>query len=77
MLSIKAPSQLYKEVHATSYAMLGLTGDQVVNQALDSRLEREATWTRKSSTVCITDKMFQENIAQNNIVRPTTENKAE
>ena len=77
MLSIKAPSQLYKEVHATPYAMLRLKGDQVLNQALDSRLEREATWTRKSSTVCNTDKMFQENIAQNNIVRPTTENKAE
>ena len=62
MLNIKAPSQLYKEAHATSYAMLRLKGDQVVNQALDSRLEREATWTRKSATVCNADKMFQENI---------------
>ena len=59
MLSIKAPSQLYKETHASGYAMLRMKGDNVVNQALDSRLERERTWTRKTSTVCNSDKMYQ------------------
>ena len=77
MLSVKAPSQLYKETHASSYAMLRMKGDIVVNQALDSRLEREGTWTKKSSTVCQSDKIYQDNLANNKFVTPTTETQRE
>jgi hypothetical protein len=59
MLSIKTPSQMYKEAHAGNYAMIRTKGDEVVNHALDSRLEREAAWTKKHSTTVQVHKMWQ------------------
>ena len=77
MLGIKNPSQLYKEAHAGSYAMIRLKGDKTVNHALDSRLERESTWKRKSSSTVDADKIFQENVESKKISIPTTETVAE
>ena len=54
--------------------MKRIKGDNIVNQALDSRIERESNWKRKYSTTCKADKVFQENIEKAAIVKPTTEN---
>ena len=42
MLSMKSPSQLYKEAHIGTYTMIRLKVDQLVNHALDS------LWLKKS-----------------------------
>ena len=62
MLGMKAPSQMYKEAHAGVHTMIRMKGDEVVNHALDSRIEREPRWTRKSSTICEARKILQDNI---------------
>ena len=51
MLNIKTPSKLYKEAQALTYAIIRIKGDNIVNHALDSRIERESIWTKKYSTV--------------------------
>ena len=58
LLCIKAPSQVYQESHTSTYTMIRLKGDKVVNQVLDSRLGRESTWLNKSSTVVKADGVF-------------------
>ena len=58
-LAIKAPFQLYKEAHAGTYAMIRTKGDKLVDHALDSWVERESTWTKKSSTTCDVDLIFK------------------
>ena len=73
MLSTKMPSQLYKEAHAGNFATIRSKGDSVVNHALDSRLERESSWTRKYSTVNHMQTLWQENIDKNTITLPHTE----
>ena len=68
MLNIKTPSNLYLEAHAGSYASIRLKGDEIVNHALDTRLERESEWSRKFSTIKTVDKIFKENVQANKIV---------
>ena len=78
MLGIKTPSQLYHEAHSSSYAMMRIKGDQLVNHALDSRLERESQWKRKSSTIVQADKIFNkitDTIEINNPLHETEKNK--
>ena len=60
MLNFKTPSQLYEEVHGGNHVAMRTKGDQNVNHALDSRIERESQWTNKSFTVCSMEKMWQE-----------------
>jgi hypothetical protein len=74
MLGLKAPSQLYKEAHAGSYTMIRMKGDDLVNHALDSQLERESEWTNKSSTICAVNTMYEDNIASNKTIPPSTKN---
>ena len=57
--------------------MIRLKGDNTVNHALDSRLERESTWKRKSSSTVNANKIFQENVENNKIRIPTTETVAQ
>lgn len=64
MLNIKTPSQVYNEAHAGSYAIVRSKGDEIVNHALDSRLERESRWTRKHSTVVSMQEMWKYNIEE-------------
>ena len=73
MLGLKAPSQMYMEAHAGNYALMRLKGDDRVNHALDSRLERENKWKRKFSTVKEADKIFKENRTNRNIITNTDE----
>ena len=42
MLNIKCPSQIYNEAHAGSHAIIRSKGDNIVNHALDSRIQRES-----------------------------------
>ena len=48
-LHIKSFSQIYKESHAISHATSRVKADSVVNIALDQKVQREQSWTRKSS----------------------------
>ena len=70
MLSIKMPSQLYKEAHAGNYALIRSKGDELVNHAMDSRLERESAWSKKHSTVASMHQMWQENLNKKKIQDP-------
>ena len=49
--SIKTVRHLYQESQACAYVSSRLKADALVNTALDSRLEREKTWTRKKSII--------------------------
>ena len=77
LLGIKAPSQVYQEAHTSTYTMIRLKGDKVVNQALDSRLGRESAWTNKSSTIVKADGVFKKNIENKKITFPTEESESE
>lgn len=57
--------------------MIRTKGYIIVNHALDSRVERESTWTTKYSTVCEADKLYRENILNQTIFPPTTEHEKE
>ena len=70
MLGVKMPSQLYIEAHAGTYSAIRLKGDELVNHAVDSRLERESNWTRKFSTVSKVHNIFQENVLSGQIAFP-------
>ena len=70
MLKTKMPPQLYLEAHAGNHAMARSKGYQIVNHALDSRLERESVWKKKHSTVTEMQQMWQDKLDQNNIGNP-------
>ena len=70
MIMMKAPSQLYKEANAGVYTMIRMKGLELVNNALDSRLNRELKWSRKSLTTCEANIIFQDNINKQNINGP-------
>ena len=48
--NIPAASEIYKEAHNTSHLNSSLTGDWLVNHALDSKIARETSWSNKYST---------------------------
>ena len=68
LLSVKSPSQLYKEGHAGNYSLMRIKGDKIVNQALDSRLERESNWINKSSTILQCHQILEQNIQNEMII---------
>ena len=43
LLNMKTPSQLYKEGHASNYALIRYKGDNLVNHLVDAKIEREKT----------------------------------
>ena len=55
LLNVKQPSQLYHEGHASNMLLMRLRCDTTVNQCIDSKLERERLWTKKSSTAVKSD----------------------
>ena len=67
MLNMKSPSQIYNEAHTGNHAIIRSKGDNIVNHALDSRIERESVWTRKHSTVVTMQEMWKNNIEQDKI----------
>ena len=48
--------------------MIRLKGEKVVNQAIDSRLERESSCFKKSSTVVQANCIFQKSIDSQKII---------
>ena len=48
-LGIKSLSLIYKEAHAISHATSRVKADEIVNKALDCKVERKKAWTRKDS----------------------------
>ena len=76
VLGLKTPSQLYHEGHAGNYTIMRLKGDEIVNHTLNSRLERENNWTVKSSTISFCDQVLNNNVENDKIFIPTTENTA-
>ena len=59
-LNIPSISQLYKESHALTHTSTRLKGDRTVNNIIDKKIAREQEWTRKSSTACTSEALFQE-----------------
>ena len=60
ILGIKRPSQVYLEGHLGAHLQSRLLGDKDVQEALQTRLDREGKWTRKSSTTIQCEEIFQE-----------------
>ena len=52
--------------------MIRSKGDELVNHAIDSRLERESSWSKKYSTVSQMHKLWQENLDENKVQNPST-----
>ena len=50
-MAIPRFSDVYWKANCSAYSRSRLAGDKLVNQALDSTLERESKWTTKQSTV--------------------------
>ena len=71
LLSVKTPSQLYMEGHAGNYTLMRIKGDKTVNHTLDSRLERESSWTQKSSTIVQCQQLLEKNIENDSIFIPS------
>ena len=71
LLSVKTPSQLYMEGHAGNYTLMRIKGDEIVNHTLDSRLERESSWTQKSSTIVQCHRLLEQNIQNDKIFIPS------
>ena len=49
--AIKTVKELYEESHAVAYTSTRLKGDSLVNHAMDTKLDRESTWSSKASTM--------------------------
>ena len=58
-LNIKSLSHIYKEAHAVSHTNSRLKADRAVNVALESRVAREASWTRKGSITSYSENHYQ------------------
>ena len=59
-MNIPSISHLYKEAHALTHASTRLKGDRKVNNIIDIKIAREGEWTRKTSSVCTSEALFQE-----------------
>ena len=70
LLKVKQPSQLYLEGHAGNMLLMRLKRDPVVNACIDSKIERESTWRKKSSTAVKCDQLVAPVVE--NSVRPAT-----
>ncbi len=57
--SIKSIQELYEECHTIAYTSTKIKGDDIVNHALDTKLQREQSWSSKHSTICQSASNFQ------------------
>ena len=76
LLNIKQPSQVYLEGHASNMLLMRMKGDTTVNACIDSKLERETKWSKKSSTSAKSQDLIATIVENNNLEarqdRPTT-----
>ena len=73
LLKVKQPSQIYKEGHAGNVTLMKLKGDNTVNTCLNSKLNREAHWKKKSSTAVECNTIFESLVATNAIITTTSQ----
>ena len=59
LLNMKTPSQLYKEGHASNYALIRYKGDNLVNHLVDAKIEREKNWKKKFSPIIYAKNIFE------------------
>ncbi len=59
-LDIPSVRSLYLQSHATAHASSRLKADSTVNAALDSKINRETSWSRKFSTAVYCENKFNE-----------------
>jgi hypothetical protein len=57
--AIPSITYLYQQCQTNAYTSSRLKADRTVNAALDSKLAREQTWTRKFSTTCYADNQLK------------------
>ena len=74
-LDIKSISQLYKESQTCAFISSRIKADPLVNNALDSRLNREKTWKRKSSIVVEANNVMKNLTDKTNLVSAKKEAK--
>ena len=58
-LDIKSISDLYREAHLTAHISSRVKGGPLVNHCLDTRLNREQSWTRKKSITHESESVFK------------------
>ena len=63
LLNIKQPPQVYHEGHTGNLALMQIKGDTTVQACIQSKIQRESKWTKKSSTVCKSSKMIAQIVA--------------
>ena len=63
-LAIPRLSDVYWKANCSAYSRSRLLGDEVVNHALDSTLERESKWTAKQSTVTVCQSVHEKLLNQ-------------
>ena len=63
LLNVKQPSKLYYEGHASNMLLMTMNGDITVNKCMESKLERESQWKRKSSTAVISNSIVAQVVA--------------
>ena len=68
---IKTVCELYEECHTTTYIATRMKGDNTVNHALDSKLNRESKWTHKSSTIVTSHSTMKKSVTKDNNNDPT------
>jgi hypothetical protein len=73
LIGVKQPSQLYIEGHTSNMLLMRLKGDKSVNSCLDSKIERESQWKKKSST-CVKSDTIVAQVVENNLIARNTYN---
>ena len=71
LLGVKPVSQVYLEGHLGAYINTKLVADEDTREALKSAEEREAVWTKKSSTIIQCKEIFTEMKEEENCRIPT------
>ncbi len=57
--AIKSIPELYEECHSIAFTSTKVKGDSLVNHAMETKLEREQTWSNKQSTIKLSVSTFQ------------------
>ena len=64
-LDITSISTLYKTTMTQAYTRIRILGDETVNSALQSKLDRKKNWLRKNSVTDYAEKMFHQATLEN------------
>ena len=66
-MDIKSISQLYTETHTVSHVRTRLNGDPSVNKAINCTVNRESSWSTKTSTAVECEGTFLHAMDMNNV----------